>query len=174
MKKLLILDHLLFLYFESISSNNYNYNNNYNKDEVNALQLKSIFKRMVETHWEQKIAIHMELLLLKIRIRTAVVRGIQQYLNQEILLLLYNSMVKSHLRCYILTWCNGNKTLLQTLRRAANKFISLIFKLKYRKNAKNVMQQNCLLTINQLFENELTCFICIDVIFAICHWLVGS
>ena len=66
---------------------------------------------------------HMELLLQKIRINTAVVRRIQHYLNQEILLLLYNSMVKSHLQYCILTWCNGNKTLLQTLQRAANKFI---------------------------------------------------
>ena len=103
---------------------------------------------------------HMELSLQKIRINTAVVRRIQHYLNQEILLLLllYNSMVKSHLQYCILTWCNGYKTLLQTLQRAANKFIRLIFKLNYRESVKNTMQQNHILTINQLFETELACF----------------
>ena len=94
---------------------------------------------------------HMELLLQKIRINTEVVRRIQHYLYQEILLLLYNSMVKSHLQNCILTWCNGNKTLLQTLQRAANKFIWLIFKLNYRESVKNTMQQNRILTINQFF-----------------------
>ena len=64
-------------------------------------------------------------------------------------------MVNSHLQSYILTWCNGNKALLQTLQQAAHKFIKLTFKLKY---CKNVMQQNHILTINQLFENELACF----------------
>ena len=67
-------------------------------------------------------------------------------------------MVKSHLQYCILTWCNGNKTLLQTLQRAANKFIRLIFKLNYRESVKNTMQRNHILTINQLFENELACF----------------
>ena len=46
---------------------------------------------------------HMELLLQKIRINSAVVRRIQHYLNQKILLLLYNSVVKSHLQYCILT-----------------------------------------------------------------------
>ena len=95
----------------------------------------------------------MELLLQKIRINTAVDRRIQHYLNQEILLLLYNSTVKCHLQYCMLTWCNGNKTLLQTLQRAANKFIRLIFNLRYRESVKNTMQQNHTLTINQLFEN---------------------
>ena len=95
---------------------------------------------------------HMELLLQKTRVNTAVVRRIQRYFNQEILLLLYSSMVKSHLQYYILTWYNGNKTLLQTLQQAANKSIRLIFKLKYGESVKNAMQQNYTLTINQLFE----------------------
>ena len=95
----------------------------------------------------------------KLRINTAVVRRIQHYLNQEILLLLYNSMVKSHLLYCILIWCNGNKTLLQTLQRAANRFIRLIFTLNYRESVKNTMQQNHESTINQLFENELASFL---------------
>ena len=116
---------------------------------------------------------HMELLLQKIRINTAVVRRIQHYLNQEILLLLYNSMVKSHLQYCILTWCNGNKTLQQTLQRAANKFIRLIFKLNYRERVKNTMQQNHILTINQLFEIELACFMH-RYDHGNCHWLAKS
>ena len=58
----------------------------------------------------------------------------------------------------MLTWCNGNKSLLQTLQQAAKKFIRLIFKLNYCKSVKNTMQQNHILIINQLFEIELACF----------------
>ena len=82
---------------------------------------------------------HMELLLQKIRINTAVVKRIQRYLNLEILQLLYNSMVKSHLQYRILTW----------FQRAANNLSRLIFELNYLESVKITMQQNFISTINQ-------------------------
>ena len=47
---------------------------------------------------------HMEVLLSKIRIMCSIVHKIRNHLSQRILLLLYNSMIKSHLRYCIMTW----------------------------------------------------------------------
>ena len=51
---------------------------------------------------------HMEVLLSKIRITCSIVHKIRNNLSQRGLLLLYNSMIKSHLQYCIMTWCNGN------------------------------------------------------------------
>ena len=53
-------------------------------------------------------------------------------------------MIKSHLQYCIMTWCNGNKTMVKKLQSSVKKFIRLTFKLNYRDN----------LTIHQLEELE--------------------
>ena len=100
----------------------------------------------------------MEALLSKIRITCSIVHKIRNHLSQRILLLLYNSMIKSHLQYCIMTWCNGNKTTVKKLQSSVNKFIRLIFKLNYRDSAKTLMQQYSLLTIHQLEELETASF----------------
>ena len=57
----------------------------------------------------------MEALLKKIRITCSVVNKVQNHLSQLMLLLLYNSMMKSNLRYCIMTWCGGNKTMIKHL-----------------------------------------------------------
>ena len=101
---------------------------------------------------------HMEALLSKIRITCSIVHKIRNHLSQRILLLLYNSMIKSHLQYCIMTWCNGNKTMVKKLQSSVNKFIRLIFKLNYRDSVKTLMQQYSLLTIHQLEELETASF----------------
>ena len=100
----------------------------------------------------------MEALLNKIRITCSIVHKIRNHLSQRILLLLYNSMIKSHLQYCIMTWCNGNKTMVKKLQSSVNKFIRLIFKLNYRDSVKTLMQQYSLLTIHQLKELETASF----------------
>ena len=73
----------------------------------------------------------MEVLLSKIRITGSIVHKIRNHLSQRILLLLYNSMIKCHLQYCIMTWCNGNKTMVKKLQSSDNKFIRLIFKFNY-------------------------------------------
>ena len=58
----------------------------------------------------------MEALLSKIRITCSIVHKIRNYMSRRILLLLYNSMIKSHLQYWIMTWCNGNKTMVKKLK----------------------------------------------------------
>ena len=101
---------------------------------------------------------HMEVLLSKIRIPCSIVHKIRNHLSQRILLLLYNSMIKSLLRYCIMTWCNGNKTMVKKLQSSVNKFIRLMFKLNYRDSVKTLMQQYGILTIHQLQELETATF----------------
>ena len=78
----------------------------------------------------------MEALLKKIRITCSVVNKIRNHLSQRILLLLYNSMRKSHLQYCIMTWCNEKKTTIKHLQTVVNKFIRLIFGLNGRDRCK--------------------------------------
>ena len=96
----------------------------------------------------------MEALFKKIRITCSVVNKVQNHLSQRILLLLYNSMIKSHLQHCIMTWCNGHKTMIKHLQTAVNKFIRIIFGLNARDSVKDVMQKHSIFSINQLKELE--------------------
>ena len=100
----------------------------------------------------------MEALLSKIKITCSIVHKIRNHFSQRILLLLYNSMIKSHLQYCIMTWCNGNKTMVKKLQSSVNKFIRLIFNLNYGNSVKTLMQQYSLLAIHQLEELETARF----------------
>ena len=100
----------------------------------------------------------MEALLKKIRITCSVVNKIRKHPSRRILLLLYNSMIKSHLQYCIMTWCNGNKTKIKHLNTAVNKFIKILFGLNARDSVKDVMQKHTIFSINQLKELEMASF----------------
>ena len=101
----------------------------------------------------------MEWLLQKIKVCFGIVRKIQPYLNKKTLILLYNALIKSHLQYYILTWCNGNKTIVKKLQSTANNFIRLIFGIGQKDSVKSLMRAQNLLSINQLMEKEIAYFI---------------
>ena len=101
---------------------------------------------------------HMEYLLRKLRISYGVIRKASSFLNTRALLMLYYSLIQSHLTYCICTWCNGNKTTTLELQRVANKFIRMIYNLDNRTSVKAVMQQNGILSIDQLLKLETACF----------------
>ena len=61
-------------------------------------------------------------------------------------------------RYCITNWCFGNETRIHQLQRICNKFIRLVFGVKKRDSVKNVMKQNGLLTIKQVYHVELAIF----------------
>ena len=83
---------------------------------------------------------------------------IRVYLSSKAMLCLYHSLLLSHVRYCITNWCFGNETRIHQLQRICNKFIRLIFGLKKRDSVKNVMKQNGLLTIKQVYHVELAIF----------------
>ena len=101
---------------------------------------------------------HMEWQLQKIKVCYGVVRKIQSYLNKKTLLLLYNALIKSHLQYCILTWCNGNKTIVKKLQSTANNFIRLVFGIRRKDSVKSLMKAQNLLSIYQLMKREIAYF----------------
>ena len=100
----------------------------------------------------------MEHVLHKIRISYGTIRRISKYFNKKTLLLLYDTMVVSHIRYCITTWFNGNKTTALKIQQAANKFIRMIFKLQARDNVGKVMKENNILSIEQINNLEVASF----------------
>ena len=74
--------------------------------------------------------------------------------------MLYNALIKSHLQYCIITWCNGNITIVKKLQSTANNFIRLIFKIRQKDSVKSLMKAQNLLSINQLMEKEIAYFMC--------------
>ena len=74
------------------------------------------------------------------------------------MLLLYNALIKSHLQCCILTWCNTNKIIVKKLQSTANNFIRLIFEIRQKDCVKSLMKAQNLLSINQLIERKIAYF----------------
>ena len=72
--------------------------------------------------------------------------------------MLYHSMIVSHIRYCITTWCNGNKTTLLKIQRIANKFIRMIHGIHYKGSVKNAMCINGLMTVEQIKQLETACF----------------
>ena len=102
---------------------------------------------------------HMESVMQKIRINLGAVKKISCLLNQKSLMMLYDSLIKSHLSYCISSWCFGNKTLIQKIQCSVNKFIRLIFGLHYKSSVKNIMKENNIMSLVQLQHIETTCYI---------------
>ena len=56
-------------------------------------------------------------ILKKIRVNYSLVKKIEQYLREKSLLILYHSLIKSHIDYCIGIWCHGNKIVLDKLCR---------------------------------------------------------
>ena len=69
----------------------------------------------------------MEMLLSKLKSSLYCVMRIKSYLNKESLLTLFHSLILSHIRYCITTWCFGHNVLLNKLQKICNKFMKMIF-----------------------------------------------
>ena len=86
------------------------------------------------------------------------IKKISKYFDKNILLLLYNSLIISHIRYGIGTWYNGNETTVINIQRIVNKFIRMIFGLHHRASVTNIIKENGIMTIDQINKLELCSF----------------
>ena len=61
----------------------------------------------------------------------------------------------SHIRKGIIVWYHGNVALKKKIQACANKFLRIIFYLKPRDSVREVMKENKLLSVNQIYNVEL-------------------
>ena len=80
---------------------------------------------------------------------------VKRCLTTKAMLILYNSLLLSHLRYCITSWCFKNRTKIHQLQRICNKFIRAMYGIKRRGCVKNVMIKNELLNIQQLYESTI-------------------
>ena len=100
----------------------------------------------------------MEYIPKKLSLTYGTIKKISKYFDKNILLLLYNSLIISHIRYGIGTWYNGNKIAVQKIQQIVNKFIRMIFVLHHRASVTNIMKDNGILTIDQINKLELCSF----------------
>ena len=98
---------------------------------------------------------HMNTIKRKIRSSLGSIMRVKPCLTTKAMLILYNSLLLSHLRYCITSWCFGNRTKINQLQRICNKFIRAMYGIKRRGCVKNVMIKNELLNIQQLYESEI-------------------
>ena len=93
---------------------------------------------------------HMNMIKQKIRSSLGNIMHVKPFLTIKAMLILYNSLLLSHLRYCITSWCYGSCTTINQLQRICNKFIRAMYGIKQRGCIKNVMIKNKLLNIQQL------------------------
>ena len=102
----------------------------------------------------------MEYLLKKIRSSIYCIKKIKPFLDRKTLLLLYYTLVKSHILYCITSWCFGNETMINKLQCAVNKLMRSIFNVGKRQTVSYVMKDNSLLTIRKIRDIEIATFVC--------------
>ena len=80
---------------------------------------------------------------------------IKPCLSKDSLLIIYHSLLISHIRYYINNWCFENSTLIRKLQSICNRFLKMTFNLQHNYDVTEVMKDAQLLTINNLYNLEI-------------------
>ena len=99
---------------------------------------------------------HMNKILSKIQRNLGIVRRISFFLTRKALLQLFHSLIMSHVRYGIILWHYGQVSLRKKIQACANKFLRMIFFMKRQESVKNLMCENKILSVNQIFHLEIS------------------
>ena len=80
------------------------------------------------------------------------------FLTQEALLTLFHSLILSHIRYCITTWCYGHSVLLNKLQKICNKFINMIISTNPTKKRNKEITKDNILNIQQLYKLNISIF----------------
>ena len=94
-------------------------------------------------------------MLGKIQRNLGIVRRIARFLDQHSLFQLYHSLIMSHIRNGIVVWYHSHAAVRKKIQACANKFLRIIFYLKPRDSVRDIMKENKLLSVNQIYHLEV-------------------
>ena len=77
-------------------------------------------------------------------------------LTHEALITLFHSLILSHIRYCITTWCYGHSVLLNKLQRICNKFINMIIRTNPAKKSNKEITKDNILNIQQLYKLNIS------------------
>ena len=106
---------------------------------------------------------YMEYLLKNISFSIYCIKEIKSFLDRKTLLLLYYTLVKSHILYCITSWCFGNEIMINKLQCAVNKLMRSIFNVGKRQTVSYVMKDNNLLIIRQIRDLKIATFVYINL-----------
>ena len=95
-------------------------------------------------------------ILKKLRVNFAIVKKIKQYLHEESSLILYHSLIRSHIDCCIGIWCHGNKVMVDKLHRSMNKFVRMMYGINKKDDVSEIMKSHNLF-LSFYFFNKFIC-----------------
>ena len=99
---------------------------------------------------------HMLSLKNKLRATLGAVVRVKPFLNKNALLVIYHSLLLSHIRYCITNWFHGDSAVVSQLQNICNKFIRLSFSLASEDDILPFMRQHNLLTIKDtVYSNTM-------------------
>ena len=98
---------------------------------------------------------HMLEILSKIQRNASIVKKIACFLNRDSLMQLFHSLIVSHIRYGITLWHHSHIEVRRKIQACANKFLRLIYFLNPRDSVENLMKDNNILSVNQMYTFEV-------------------
>ena len=103
-------------------------------------------------------SVHAKHVLNKLRSGLAAARRVKPFLNQGTLIILYHSLMGSHLQYYTSSWYYGNTTITNKLQKMCDKFIRLACGRNRNSDTTDIRQKYEILTIDQLLFEDIAVF----------------
>ena len=98
---------------------------------------------------------HMTSIKQKLRKNFGACRKIKSQLGKSALLSLYHSMIETHIRTGIISWCHGNSMMKNSIQRSCDNFLKIVFSTSDSNNIRQKMKEHCLLTVDQILFQEI-------------------
>ena len=102
---------------------------------------------------------HINFVISKLNSCLGAVRRARPYLNKPALMAIYYSLMQSRMQYCCSTWgpweMRGNQSLLSKLQATCNKFFRAIYYLDNRDSVSNLLKENNVLSINQVYDLEM-------------------
>ena len=97
----------------------------------------------------------MSFIKTKTRKNLGVCRKIKKQLGESAMLSLYHSMIESHIRNGITSWCHGNSVKKNSIQRSCDSFLNMAFSTNNPDIMRSKMIEKRILTIDQLLFLEI-------------------
>ena len=91
----------------------------------------------------------------KLRKNLGACRKIKSQLGVSAMLSLYHSLIESHIRNNIVSWCHGNVTMKNSIQRSCDHILKLIFSNDNPLFIRQIMKDHGLLSVDQLLFQEI-------------------
>ena len=98
---------------------------------------------------------HMTSIKKKLRKNLGACRKIKKQLGETAMISLYHTMMESHVRNGITSWCHGNTTIKNSIQRSCDKFLKMTFSISNPQALRHKMNVHQILSIDQILFLEI-------------------